>query len=589
MKVLPSGDLNDFFQKHNKEDFDQLEEIGFLDLLLKEIPSDTAKDKLPELLGPFLKKLSSENPAKIRAVLIGAGKKFDWSSKEIDTYVQTVNKFAKELRFIEQNQLVEKKVEEKEVFSPKVVKEAEEILMSSTLLYEALKMVHKCGIVGEEKNLLTHYLSLSSRLLESPISVTVKGDSSAGKSFVLGKVLKLFPKSAYIDITDATAQSFYYTPEDHFKHKIIVIFEKHGGEKTDYAIRSLQSEGKLKIQTTVKNPDTNEFETMEVEREGPTGFITTTTDSMIHAENETRNISIFPDQSQKQTNDIYEVIDAKYLGIKKPSDDILKPWQCSQTLFEQLPVCIPFVKSLSKHFPSHILRTRRDYSHFLAFIEVSAFFHQKQRARESIDGINYIRATLADYEIARIVVEDSLSKSIYELPPKTIELILVARKLSVDKKDDEEKELFTITELAKKISWDRDTVAKWMEPGSKKSYFTIVHESKGSKGAKYKVEEKDLPGASFLPKVSILAQENPKEIIEGIYNPITGALIDISQSDCTDAPMSLREQQNTSYGQENTPLKSIGASVENFDDFVNDLRSIPKKDKDGIDDINKDF
>jgi len=113
-------------------------------------------------------------------------------------------------------------------------------------------MVKKLGVVGEEKNVLLHYIILTSRKLRQPLSATVKGDSSSGKSYTLLTTIKLFPKSAYIDLTDATPQSFYYCPEDYFKHKIIVIFEKHGGERADYAIRTLQSEGKLKIQVTIK-------------------------------------------------------------------------------------------------------------------------------------------------------------------------------------------------------------------------------------------------------------------------------------------------------------------------------------------------
>jgi hypothetical protein len=307
------------------------------------------------------------------------------------------------------------------------------------------------------------------------------------------------------------------------------------------------------LQVTIKNPETGKFETQQIEKEGPAGFITTTTSARIHSENETRNVSIFPDQSEEQTMRIYEAIENPYLGQLKPGESELIPWQNAQLILEQLPVYIPFAPSVKKYFPKNILRTRRDYGQFLAFVEVSAFLHQKQRPRVEINDIAYIRATLADYHIASTIVGDSLSKSIYELPPKTIELIEIARELqrelggSWDFDDEPDKNKFgsfTITALAKKIRWDRDTVTKWMKPATIKGYFTITSESKGSKGAEYIVENKDLPGKSFLPSVEQLLRDNPNEPTEGIYDPITGEILQIKQI-CTDAPTRQKRKKFT--------------------------------------------
>src|SRR3989344_5194010 len=119
-----------------------------------------------------------------------------------------------------------------------------------------------------------------------------------------------------------------------------------------------------------------------------------------------------------------------------------------------------------------------------------------QREKVELGGRTYIRATLADAHIAKVIVEDSLSKSIYELPEKSIELIKAAceyteelRDREWDDESPEKSPMFTITGLSKKLGWDRDTVAKWMEPATKKGYITMTNESRGSKGAEYKVEE----------------------------------------------------------------------------------------------------
>jgi len=538
--------------------------------LLNDISKDIPKESVLDALKPLLEELALDvEPAEAEMYIRHKVK--DTLSLTVED-IKTIVGYFKPMRkrMLEEAEAERKsamQVQPEESLSDEEIAEAEKILKSPTLLYDILQMAKKLGVVGEEKNVLLHYVVVTSRKLDRPLSVTVKGDSAAGKSFTLTIVLKLFPESAYIDLTEATPQSFFYTPEDHFKHRVIVIFEKHGSERADYAIRTLQSEGKLKIQVTVKNPVTGAFEAQTIEREGPTGFITTTTASVIHNENDTRNISMFPDQSQAQTERVYEAIEGRYTGVKKPGDDELKPWRDAQTLLKPLKVRIPFVEGFRKHFPRNIIRTRRDYGHFLAIIETSALLHQMQRQKIEIDGETYILATLADAHIAMVIVEESLSKSIYELPEKSIEVIKGARELSTELSDDPEATdppTFNITALAKKLGWDRDTVSKWTKPATKKGYLTIVTESKGSKGAEYKLEEKELPTDAFLPSIAVLLADYPNESIEGIYDPLTGCLGFPQES--TDAPTQAdptpkttpRGEGNGSVG----GVNGVGASVQ---------------------------
>jgi hypothetical protein len=527
----------------------QENEVKQYEDLLDAVPKDTAKAKLITALKPLFEALADEVSLAEAEIYIRdtVKKRFMLTVKDVDSFIKHFKQMRKPIAAKKE---AARASAEQAAAEPAPTEEerqiAERVLRSPTLLYEVLKMVKKLGIVGEEKNILLHYIVVTSRNLSQPLSAVVKGDSSSGKSHVLLTTLKLFPKSAYIDLTDATPQSFYYTPDGYFKHKIIVLFEKHGSERADYSIRTLQSEGKLKIQVTVKNPDTGEFEAKVIEKEGPTGFVTTTTASLIHGENDTRNISIFPDQSSAQTSRVYASVDAKYLGKPKVSDSELKPWHHAQVILEPLPVLIPFAASFRKYFPATIVRTRRDYGHFLAIMETIALLHQKQRSIIEINGQKHIRATLADAYMAKVIVEASLAKTIYELPEKTIEVILAAKSLfgtdpagDLPPLDDSKGCTFTITQLSKGLGWDRDTVAKWLKPAEKKGYVTVVVESKGSKGAEYKVEEKELPSDEFLPTVEQLVADNPTEIIGGMYDPLTGEQKDIEKVEevCTDAPM----------------------------------------------------
>jgi len=464
------------------------------------------------------------------------------SSKSRTVFVNASGKLSDEQKEIVKKDLLllpevfenlNKEVKEKE--KPKKLTSEEKdkagkLLESKTLLYDILKIIKGTGVAGEEKNSLIFYLVFTSRVTEEPLSVVVKGESSAGKSYVVSRVMKLFPSNAYIDITDATAQSFFYAPKDHFAHKIILIFEKHGGEKADYSIRSLQSEKKLKIQHTVKNQATGEWETKEKEVDGIVGFITTTTEAIIHSENETRNISIFPDESEYQTEKTFEITDAKYRGKEELDEKVLEQWRNIQLSLKTYNVLIPFVEEVRDRFPKKPIRVRRDYGKILALIAVITLLHQRQREIVEKNGCEYLMATLVDFHIARVLLEDTLKKTIYSIPPKSEEIINAAREQLAD---------FSISEIAVKLDWDYDTANKWFKPAYQKGYFTRTEENKGSKAARYKLSGKDASNASIFPQTEELFELNPKWLGKHkIYDPTTGEIYEFEKDEIsTDVPM----------------------------------------------------
>ncbi len=440
---------------------------------------------------------------------------------------------------LDRRQLRSKDEEAEDNLTEDEITASKKILKSPTLLFDILSTIKKAGVVGEEENCIAHYLTFTSRILDDPLSIIVKGESSAGKSYVPGIVMKLTPADAYVDLTDATPQSFYYAPKDHFAHKIIVVFEKHGGEKADYSIRSLQSEKQLKIQVPVKDPDTGQFVTQELTVNGPCGFVTTTTDARINNENETRNLSLYPDESVAQTERTFEITDAKYRGVASLSKDEIKKWQNVQKVLKPYQVLIPFVEELRITFPKEPIRVRRDYGKLLALISVITLVHQEQRPKEKIGQEEYLVATLADFYIAKVLFEGIFQKTIYEIPPKSQLLIDTAKDLAGEIGDS-----VTVRELADKLGWDYDTAKKWFDPAFKKGYFRVVEEHKGSKAATYKPTNKKVYDRQILPEAEVLFEKNNSWLGDSpIYNPITGEIQKFQEVEITtDVPTPQEEE-----------------------------------------------
>src|SRR6185369_1776738 len=91
-------------------------------------------------------------------------------------------------------------------------------------------------------------------------------------------------------------------------HRMLVIFEAAGmnSDFASYLIRSLLSEGRLRYETVEKTPEG--MKARLIEREGPTGLITTTTAVRLHPENETRLLSVGADDTAAQTKRVFRAL-----------------------------------------------------------------------------------------------------------------------------------------------------------------------------------------------------------------------------------------------------------------------------------------
>ena len=98
------------------------------------------------------------------------------------------------------------------------------------------------------------------------------------------------------------------TPSEPLSHRHIVLSEAAGlgGEFQEYVIRTLLSEGFLEYEFMEKTQDG--LKDVVMRKEGPTGFITTTTRDRLHAENETRYLSITVTDTREQTRRIFRAL-----------------------------------------------------------------------------------------------------------------------------------------------------------------------------------------------------------------------------------------------------------------------------------------
>ena len=192
-----------------------------------------------------------------------------------------------------------------------------------------------------------------------------------------------------------------------------------------------------------------------------------------------------------------------------------------------LKVIIPYAKEVLGSFPDKPVRIRRDRERFRVLINVITILHQTHRKIE--DGKIY--STLADYQIAKILAEETLIKTIFESSPVADILYETIKQMDEDGGTsfyDNNRNLlegftFSYQDLADKLGWEKRKVKKWISPLTKNGLVEYINEGGKGQGQKAVLrfnKSKDKPEKYFLPEIKELVDKYPcpKELF---YNPVT--------------------------------------------------------------------
>jgi hypothetical protein len=330
------------------------------------------------------------------------------------------------------------------------------------------------GLVGEERLAQTLYLVLTSRLLDKQVSAGVKGHSASGKSHTVETVTRFFPSEAYLEFTAMSERALVYSTEQ-FAHRTLIVYEvvalREGVEDdmTSYFVRSLLSEGRIVYEVTIRAKDGG-FTTKRITKEGPTNLIFTTTKTKVHAENETRILSLGTDDSREQTARVLlELADDARAG----SD--LEEWRDLQRWLADAEhrVTIPYARALAERVPPVAVRLRRDFGSLLALTRAHAVLHQATRAK---DNQGRIIADLDDYAVVRGLVADVVAEGVGATVSGTVRQTVeaVAAIAPLDGVD--------LRPLADKLKLDKSNVSRRLRRAADDGYVHNLEDKRGKPG-----------------------------------------------------------------------------------------------------------
>jgi hypothetical protein len=344
-----------------------------------------------------------------------------------------------------------------------------ELAESADILSEFSRDLEQCRLVGERVNAEILYLALVSRLLDKIVSVAVKGPSSGGKSYLVKLVMNFFPESAYCRFTAMSEKTLLYT-EEPLSHRHIILSEAAGlsGDFQEYVIRTLLSEGFLEYEFVEKTSEG--LRPRRITKEGPTGFITTTTRDKLHAENETRYLSLTVTDTREQTRRVFR-------ALADGSDD--EPdrarWHALQVWLEEAEhrVTVPYANDLAEKMGDVAVRLRRDFSVVLSLIKAHAILHQATRDR---DAAGRIIATLGDYSRVRELVSGLIAEGVEATVPKTVRETVEAVENVIDGWDEDHA---TNKAVAEELEIDKAAALRRVRTAIGRGYLKNLEDRKG--------------------------------------------------------------------------------------------------------------
>ena len=214
--------------------------------------------------------------------------------------------------------------------------------------------------------------------------------------------------------------------ETNINHKILAISEEEGVAQASYALKLLQSDGKLTIAAVGKNSGNGRQSTDTYEVEGPVMMFLTTTSEHPDPELQNRCITLRVNESSDQTAEIHSRQRLGYMASKQKRDpaEIRSLHQNAQRCLASLPVIMPWANQLT--FRHDQTRMRRDNAKYLSLIASITLLYQHQRELIEIGGGNLaIESTTADVELANRLVADTMGNSLDDLLPQTRQLLVL--------------------------------------------------------------------------------------------------------------------------------------------------------------------
>jgi len=274
-------------------------------------------------------------------------------------------------------------------------------------------------------------------------------------------------------------------------------------------LRLIQSDGQISREsTTVRG---SQRSTMTARRTGTPTVLTTTTQDRVFADDETRFLSVWADETPSQT---LAVLKAKATKTKAMAPADLETWRKAMSLlkirkhdFGHPPAWLQYV---AEQLPLQEVKTRREWERCLGFFKAVAL------CRRSPDPDQVLDITFADYCTAYRILEPALRASMPDILGRHQDLKSAVGRLHKDRG-----RAVTADEIADELNWKIALVYKHLTAAVRLGLVMYEPETREKNQKRVLPTKATTPG--FLPSPWKVFKNNPEIGPEARYvDPLTG-------------------------------------------------------------------
>ena len=386
-----------------------------------------------------------------------------------------------------------KSKQKKVKISRRLKQQAVQLLNDPKFLFRACQKVGELGVVGEKRNRLILLLAAIARVFPEPPSVLLKGETSSGKSTLVKKALQLFPPTCVVERAGLSKKALLHG-KGSLAHKILFIHEHRCGKDAQQLLRLLQSEGKITHEFTTIGA--RKRGTSIVQRVGIPVVLSTTTEKKVFADDETRFLSSYVDDSPEQN---LAIVTARAKGPQITNSSDVHIWRAAMSLlscragdFEQHPEWLQYV---AKQLPLDDARVRRDWNRFVVFCQAVALCRVFRRGQP-------VNIRFSDYCVAYKIFEPAFSSTLRGLPTQELNLVKAIATLNKTFKRS-----VTGREIARELDWNEKVVYKRAKEAEQSR---LIEYEKGTRERNVKlISIASKVPSEFLPSPKIVFRHNP--------------------------------------------------------------------------------
>jgi len=295
-------------------------------------------------------------------------------------------------------------------------RKAKGYLASRDLIHNLQKDLEQIGILGEEENALTLFLTMASHKSDNPFSVLCLAKCGIGKSYLLQKLSACMPRNSYTFHTQISDNALYYFDSRQIDGKALFIEDLEWTNEMLTPLSTLQTHGKL-IKTRATKDKDGMIHSTTFEVAGKLCLI-----ACAYAEKNYEQLSLpflclHLDHSHAQDINIMEYQKKCKAGLINQSDiaTIQRRLQCVIASLKSANIINPFAPLID--LPNDLPHPRKTLLLLLNFIDTITYFNQYQRETitDKSTGEIMIKTNPEDIELAFNLLKTSLFRRADEL------------------------------------------------------------------------------------------------------------------------------------------------------------------------------